>query len=162
MLDTKEIFHTGFVVPSIEAAMRDLADVFELAWTPIEERDMPVIGPMGPMVASMRFVYSRDSAPRIELLEPVEGTVWEVPARPSSDVAAAHHIGVWCADFAATSRRFAERGYPRVLTFDDGSGEAVRFAYHQLPAGPLVELVDAERRAELEAWFEGAGYPATR
>jgi hypothetical protein len=50
-----------------------------------------------------------------------------------------------------------------MLTYDDGtgSGAAFRFAYHRLPSGALVELVDATRRPELEAWFEGADYPAT-
>jgi hypothetical protein len=158
MLDVEDIFHTGFVVPDLAAAMTQLSAVFGVTWTDVEDREMPVLGPDGPRVVTLRFVYSQGGAPRLELLEPVPGTVWQEPG----GLSAAHHVGVWCDDFAATSRKLVAQGFPRVMTFDDGSGEAVRFAYHRLPSGPLVELVDATRRESLEAWFAGAAYPAAR
>jgi hypothetical protein len=160
MLRTSEVYHTGFVVPDIEKAQAELEAVFDVRWTAVEEREMPVLTSEGPLLASMRFVYSSGGAPRIELLEPVPGTIWEQPVQPESGASSAHHLGVWAEDFQAESRRLEEAGCPRVLTYDDGSGQAVRFAYHRLPHGALVELVDASRRPELEAWFEGAVYPA--
>ena len=159
-LTPDDVFHTGFVVPDVETAQSQFEQVFDVQWLDVEEREMPVVLPDGPSVANMRFVYSMGPTPRLELLEPVQGTVWQVPER-DGQVASAHHVGVWCEDFAATSRRLEESGMPRLITFDDGSGsgEAVRFAYHQLPSGPLVELVDARRRPVLEAWFRGEPYP---
>lgn len=159
MLRTADLYHTGFVVPDIEKAMIELGEIFGLEWTDVEELDMPVLTPEGSVLASMRFVYSRGKAPRLELLEPVPGTVWEQPVQPVAGPSAAHHVGVWAEDFQAESRRLETLGCPRVLTYDDGSGEAVRFAYHRMTNGGLLELIDASRRPQLEAWFEGGAYP---
>ncbi len=159
MLDVTDVYHTGFVVPDIPTAMAEFTTVFGVSWTAVEEREMPVVTPEGPRVATLRFAYSQGGTPRIELLEPVPGTGWETPSH-SFGGGAAHHIGVWAPEFGATSEKLAAAGFPRVLTFDDGSGGAARFAYHRLPSGAIVELIDATRRRELEAWFEGAAYPA--
>jgi catechol 2,3-dioxygenase-like lactoylglutathione lyase family enzyme len=159
MLDVTDVYHTGFVVPDIPTAMAEFTAVFGLTWTAVEEREMPVVTPEGPRVVTLRFAYSQGGTPRIELLEPVPGTAWETPSH-SFGAGAAHHIGVWAPEFAATSEKLVAAGFPRVLTFDDGSGGAARFAYHRLPSGAIVELIDATRRRELEAWFAGAAYPA--
>lgn len=161
MLTVTDIYHTGFVVPDIEKAQAEFTEVFGVSWTAVEEREMPIVTPEGSQVVTLRFAYSEGGEPRIELLEPVPGTPWETPSH-SFGAGAAHHIGVWAPDFAATSEKLVAAGFPRVLTFDDGSGNAARFAYHRLPSGAIVELIDATRRAELEAWFEGAAYPAAR
>lgn len=164
LLDIGNTFHTGFVVPSIEDAQAELGQVFDATWTAIELRDMPVVlGDGRRDVVPLRFTYSMGPTPRIELLEPIPGTPWQVPERDGVSPHGTHHVGVWCDDFAATSRRLEEAGCPRLVTFDDGSGDgrAVRFAYHQLPSGPLVELVDSVRRPVLEAWFAGEAYPMT-
>lgn len=160
MLSVADIYHTGFVVADLEAAMAELTTVFGVSWTAVEDREMPVLTSAGPLVAQLRFVYSQGGTPRLELLEPVAGTVWEQPVAAAAGFGAAHHVGVWADDLVARSEELEAAGFPRVLTYDDGSCRAVRFAYHQLPSGALVELVDATRRPELEAWFEGAPYPA--
>ena len=161
MLNVTDIYHTGFVVADIEAAQAEFSAVFGVSWTAVEEREMPVVTADGPQVVSLRFAYSQGGTPRIELLEPVPGTAWDTPSHSFGN-GAAHHIGVWAPDFAETSDKLVAEGFPRVLTFDDGSGRAVRFAYHRLPSGAIVELIDATRRAELEAWFEGSAYPAAQ
>ena len=160
MLSVEDLYHTGFVVEDLEAAMAEFSASVAITWTPIEDREMPVLTPDGPRTVRLRWVYSRGGPFRFELLEPVPGTVWERPVQPSSGAGAAHHVGFWTEDIAACSDELVAAGFPRVLTFDDGSGSAARFAYHRLPTGALVELVDAARRADLEAWFEGAPYPA--
>jgi catechol 2,3-dioxygenase-like lactoylglutathione lyase family enzyme len=160
VLSVEDVYHTGFVVPDIEKAMAEFSAVFGLAWTPVEEVATPVRTPQGSLTAPLRFTYSRGPAPRIELLEPVPGTVWEQPVQPVAGPSSAHHVGVWCDDFRATSAALDAAGSPCVLTFDDGSGLATRFAYHRLPNGALVELIDATRRPALEEWFAGGPYPA--
>ena len=70
-----------------------------------------------------------------------------------------HHLGVWADDFADTSDRLVAEGFPRVLTYDRRDGRAAGFAYHRLPSGALVELVDASLRAGLEAWLAGGPHP---
>lgn len=160
MLSLDNVFHTGFIVAELEPAMAELTTVFGITWTAIEDRRLAVVTPDGPLRARQRFVYSRGEPPLIELLEPVAGTVWDQPTLEGSGPGAAHHVGVWAEDFAATSERLVGAGFPRLLTFDDGSGRAVGFAYHRLPSGALVEIVDAAVRADLEAWFRGGEYPA--
>lgn len=160
MLSRANIYHTGFVVASIEDAMAEFTAIFGVSWTGIEERDMPVRTPSGSVLAKMRFAYSQGGSPRFELLEPVAGTIWERPVQPENGPSSAHHVGVWAEDFRLASANLEAAGCPRVLTYDDGTGKAVRFAYHRMPNGALVELIDATRRAELEAWFEGGEYPA--
>lgn len=162
MLQLANAYHTGFVVPDVEAAMAELSRVFGVEWTDVEDRRVKVLTPEGPVVGRLRFVYTRGDAPHLELLEPVPGTVWDRPLEATSGLGAAHHVGVWAEDFVATSDRLVEAGFPRLLTFDDGSGRPVGFAYHRLPSGVLVELVDAARRGELEAWLRGGAYPAGR
>lgn len=160
MLAFEDIYHTGFVVPSLESAMEQVGTVFEVTWTDIVEVEIPVVGPQGPFVAAVRLCYSQGARPAIELVEAVPDSVWQVAEMPAGGLATAHHLGVWCDDFAATSKRLSEQGHERLVTFDDGSGEPSRFAYHRLGSGVIIELVDARRRASLEAWFlRGGRYP---
>lgn len=162
MIETSEIYHTGFVVANLEAAMKELTTVFGVRWTDIEDRPMKVVTPEGPTEGRLRFTYSIGDAPHLELLEAVEGTAWDQPAAPGSGLGAAHHVGVWTENFADTSDRMVEAGFPRELTYNDGSGRAANFAYHRLPSGALVELVDTARRPQLEAWLKGGPYPAAK
>lgn len=161
MISLGDVYHTGFVVPVLETAMEELSAVLGAEWTPIEDREMRVVTPDGPMQGRLRFTYTTGEAPHLELLEPVAGTAWERPAGSESGLGAAHHVGAWVEDFANVSDRMVEAGFPRELTFDDGSDRAANFAYHRLPSGALVELVDAARRDVLEAWLRGAPYPAS-
>jgi hypothetical protein len=154
-----DAYHTGFVVDALEPAMEELTRLFGVGWTEIEEWEPRVRTPEGSMDVRLRFVYTRGVAPHLELLEPVPGTVWERPAGPGPGPGAIHHVGVWADDLAATSDRMVEDGFPRVLTFETRSGRAAGFAYHRLPSGALVELVDAASRRGLEAWLAGGPHP---
>lgn len=159
MLAFEDIYHTGFVVPSLEDAMKQVGEAFDVTWTDVVEVDMPVVGPDGPFVAAVRLCYSQGVHPAVELIEPVPDSVWQVAEMPGG-LSTAHHLGVWCDDFEATSRHLSEQGHERLATFDDGSGAPSRFAYHRLDSGVIVELVDARRRASLEEWFlRGGRFP---
>lgn len=162
ILSLTDLYHTGFVVAEIEPAMAELTAVFGVAWTEIEEWPMRVRTPDGATEVRLRFVYTMgEDGQHLELLEPVPGTVWDRPVEPGSGVGAAHHVGVWAEDFAETSDRMVKAGFPRLLTYDTRSGRAAGFAYHRLPNGALVELVDAANRSGLEAWLAGGPHPNT-
>jgi hypothetical protein len=160
VLSLADAYHTGFVVEALEPAMDELTKVFGVSWTEIEEWHPRVRTPEGSLDVRLRFVYTRGVAPHIELLEPVPGTVWERPAGPGPGAGAIHHVGVWAEELAETSAKMVADGFPRVLTFDTRSGRAAGFAYHRLPSGALVELVDGARRRELEAWLAGGPHPS--
>ena len=162
MISLEQSYHTGFVVPELEPAMAELTALFGISWTGVEDRSLSVVTPEGPLRARLRFVYSVEGPHHIELMEPAPGTIWEQPLAPGSGLGAAHHFGVWADDFAATSERLVDEGFPRVLTFNGGDGKALGCAYHQLASGALIELVDASRRDDLEQWFCGGPYPSGR
>lgn len=159
MLTTGDVFHTGFVVEDLDAAKRELGSLFELEWTPVEEREMPLRGPDGPFRPTLRFTYTRQGPHRLELLEATPGTIWMPPVAAAGGTLAAHHIGVWCDDLAATSRRLVADGAPRLATYDGDGEDAVGFAYHRLPTGALIELVDSARRPGFDQWFAGGPFP---
>lgn len=160
MLQLGDVFHTGFVVDDIDAAMRELADVFGVTWTPLEERDMALRGPDGPMPITLRFTYTREGPHRLELLEAVAGTLWRSPPAGVGGPMAAHHVGVWCDDVPGVSRQLEDGGSPRLATYDSDRDDARGFAYHRLPGGTLVELVDSSRKPGFERWFAGGPFPA--
>jgi hypothetical protein len=161
ILSLADAYHTGFVVPVIEPAMTELTRLFGVAWTEIEQWSARVRTPEGPLTVRLRFAYTLGAGPHLELLEPVPGTVWEIPVATGAGLGAVHHVGVWADDFAETSDRMVEAGFPRLLTFDERSGRAAGFAYHRLPSGALIELVDAANRRELESWLAGGPHPNT-
>ncbi len=117
-------------------------------------------GPDGPFKADMVFTYSLES-PHIELLAAVEGTVWG-PAQgpPGVGLQAAHHMGVWSDDVPGDSAALAAAGSPLLVTFDHEGEGAFGFAYHRMPSGLLVELVDRERMADFTRWFAGGSFIA--
>lgn len=159
MLTTTDVFHTGFVVADLAAGMRDLAAAFDVSWTPPEERELRLRGPDGPLRPTLRFTYTREGPHRLELLEAVPGTVWEAPPPGVGGPLAAHHVGVWCDDVASSSRRLEAAGSPRLVTYDGDGDDAVGFAYHRLPTGALLELVDRARRPAFDRWFAGGPFP---
>jgi hypothetical protein len=63
-------------------------------WTDVVEVDQAAQTPDGELTVPMRIAYS-GSAPRVEILQTVPGTVW-VPA--DSGV---HHLGYWSDDVEA-------------------------------------------------------------
>jgi len=159
MMRTEDAFHTGFVVADVESARDQLASHLEATWTQVEERDMPLRGPDGPMTVRLRFTYTTTGPHHLELLGAVPGTVWQAAGPGHPGTIAAHHVGVWCTDLAERSRRLAADGAPLLATYDSGRDEAVGFAYHRLPSGLLLELVDVARRPGFERWFAGGPFP---
>ena len=161
MLLPTGIFHTGYVVEDVEESMREVEAVFDVAWSTVERRRLALRGPEGPFEADMTFVYTQQGPPHIELLAAVPGTPWQV-ANAAAPVGqqAAHHVGIWSPDLVADSAALEAAGAPLVVTYD-GRGDGVRgFAYHRLPSGMLVELVDESRRPDFETWFAGGPFPS--
>ncbi len=159
MMRADSAFHTGFVVTDVEAARDQLSKHLDVSWTPIEARQMPLRGPNGPMTVDLQFTYTTTGPHHLELLGSVPGTVWQAPDLSDLSTTAAHHVGLWCADLAEESRRLVADGAPLLVTYDSGHDEAVGFAYHRLPSGLLLELVDVSRRPGFERWFEGGPFP---
>lgn len=152
-------FHTGFVVDDLGAAIEEFTTTFGSSWTPVEEVPLCLTGPDGPTRFDLRVTFSREGPQRYELIEAVPGTLWQVPSSPSGGPSPCHHVGFYADDLRGESRRLEAAGAPLQHTIDDGSGEVSFFAYHRLPSGLLVELVDGRARRAFERWFAGGPFP---
>lgn len=159
MLDMNDIFHQGLVVEHLDKAMEDISAAFEVEWTSVEEVQFKVRTPQGSQVVDLRLVYTRQGPSRLELIQAVAGTVWELPAAGAFGALATHHIGAWCDDIPGTSRELVARGAPLLVTADDGTDEASGFAYHRTPSGAMIEIFDRVNKPAFEHWFEGGPFP---
>jgi Glyoxalase/Bleomycin resistance protein/Dioxygenase superfamily len=145
-----DVFHVGVVVEELDAAMRDLGAALGLTWAPVQQREQVVRTGAGELRSDeIRFTYSAEGVPHLELIESATRRVW-APGPPGQ----LHHVGVFADDVAASSRSFAASGAP--LEFGGGDGdEPAGFAYHLVDGGLRVELVEAGRREEFTRWMAG-------
>lgn len=87
-----EMFHVGYLVPDIHAAMDDLGPSLGLKWTQVISRDdQPCWTPeRGAFTCPLTFAYSTEGPQRVELIQGVAGTVWD-----HQGAGHLHHAGVW-------------------------------------------------------------------
>lgn len=139
-----ELFHTGYVVADLEAAMAELSAATGTSWRPVADAvDFGVRTAAGPRVLQGKRVYSLEGPPYLELIE-VDGAVWGA-GRP----AGAMHVGYWVDDLAAAAEHL--RGIGLTLAVSDAApdGGFRSFAYFQSAAGPIIEILPRWRRDEL-------------
>jgi hypothetical protein len=135
-LRAADLYHTGIVVPDVEAAMARMSEVAGYRWTKPLSRELPIRMADGERVLTLRYAYSLD-APHIELIQEVPGTPWTATAH-----AAAHHLGYFCDDLPATSNGLEAAGFAlEACAVTDGDAPSV-FAYHLAPTGERIEIVD--------------------
>ena len=105
----------------------------------------------------MKFAFSLGSdRGQIELIERVPDTVWELSDGTDIEF---NHLGYWTDAFAGDSAGLAGRGMPVACTYATPAA-ADGFAYHRMPSGLMVELVDTGRKPDFDAWFTGANFSA--
>jgi hypothetical protein len=138
ILRTADLYHTGVVVPDLEAAMARLSAVTGVGWTRVLEGTMTIRLADGDRSMDLRYAYTLE-APYTEYVQAVPGTPWE----PSAS-GAAHHLGYFCDDLAATSAALEERGFAREAcgVVDD---EIAVFAFHRDPSGVRLEILERAR-----------------
>jgi hypothetical protein len=143
-LRAEDLYHTGVVVPDLEAAMARLSAVTGVAWTRVLEGTMTIRLASGDRSMDLRYAYTLD-APYVEFVQAVPGTPWE----PSAS-GAAHHVGYFCDDLAATSAALAERGFAREAcgVVDD---EIAVFAFHRDTSGVRLEILERARIPDFPA-----------
>lgn len=149
---TARVFHAGFVVRELDAAMRVLGEALGVDWAkPLETPAMKLRTPAGDIeIPGMRLTYSAQPA-HIELIEEVPGTLWEAEAGMRG-----HHIGMWTDDLAGEVRRLEALGLPLHTHGLDHAGELSTFAYHETTFGMYLELVDTAVKGFYSRWFAEA------
>src|SRR4249919_1547619 len=124
---TSPFYQVGIIVPDLEPAMEELGTALRLTWGRIVEVDYPP--------APIRFVFSVQGPPHIELIEGPDEGPWSSAGGPRID-----HVGYWSSDVAADKRELEARG----LAIDvDGEqlGNPI-FTYHRTEhSGMRVELI---------------------
>jgi hypothetical protein len=130
-LSAADLYHTGIVVPDLEASMARLGAVAGYRWTTIQSAELTIRLADGERVLRLRYAYSLD-APHLELVQEIPGTPW---------TATAHHLGYFCEDVPATSKLLADLGFA-VESCAVVDGTPSLFAYHLDPSGARIEIVD--------------------
>lgn len=145
-LSATDLYHTGIVVPDIEAWKSRMTEVAGHRWTETMTGDLQVRLADGERALRLRYAYSLD-APHIELVQEVPGTPWTAAER-----IATHHLGYFCDDLPTSSKRLEEAGFPlEACAIVDGSPSI--FAYHLDPSGVRIEIVDRARIPDFDAYL---------
>jgi hypothetical protein len=135
-----ELFHTGHLVSSIEAATTPMTAT-GLQWRePVAYDPLSVWSSEGPLRSRLRRVYSVDGPPYVELIEEPAGLVFG-PGRPGGTL----HLGFWTTDMAADCARLEAAGMTRVVA-DVEAGPPEGFVLYRPPSGPHIELLAESRR----------------
>ncbi|OBI37067.1 VOC family protein [Mycobacterium colombiense] len=134
MLAPNDCYHTGLVVPDMDAAAQSLTRAAGYTWTQPIEAPLSVTTDDGDREVPFKFVYSIE-APHLELIQEVPGTIWT-----ASPHGAAHHLGYWTDDLAATAAALEHAGY-RLEARPSGE-ELKMFAYYLDPFGVRIEIVE--------------------
>lgn len=139
-------FHVGIVVSDLEAARRHLTELLGVGWTPIDESPCPVDAGDRRRLVPLRATYST-SAPYLELIEEVPGTVWV-----TNEYSNLHHLGFWSTDLVGDVARFEASGCPLSMAgYTPRRPPPAVYAYHVDPIGVRFELVTDKWRPVLEA-----------
>jgi glyoxalase/bleomycin resistance protein/dioxygenase superfamily protein len=145
------LFKTGVLVLDLERAMRDLGGWLDLAWTPVQESSLSLATPYGREDVKLRYAYSTNGAPHLELIEAHASGYYAAPSGPHL-----HHVGRWVDDLRAASAALAREGLPLEAAGIGAAGETpALFAFHCGRHGMRVELVDVAMRASFESWLRG-------
>jgi hypothetical protein len=145
-LRAEDLYHTGYMVPDLPAAMSQLTAAAGHRWTVPINGDLPIwTRAIGPMQLVVEFVYSLQP-PYVELIQQLPGTPW-MPA-PGN---AAHHCGYWADDVGATARRLVELGFSVEAHGVGEDGGPAFFAYLTDPNGFRIEVVERSSMPDFPA-----------
>ena len=143
-----ELFHVGFVVDDIAQTADVLGNVLADSWTADEIVQIRLQTMAGTECPTVKFRFSK-IPPFVELIERVDSTLWGT-AREG----AVHHLAYWSDDIRKDSAGLARCG-STLLAWHEQSDSTMASAYHRMPTGLLVELVNEGRRQTFEGWIRG-------
>ncbi|ORA17479.1 VOC family protein [Mycobacterium asiaticum] len=135
-LKPEDLYHTGLVVPDLEAAMARLTALAGYQWISPMSYTLPFRTTAGTRELTSTIVYSVQ-APYLELLQEVPGTPWT--AAPGNAV---HHVGYFTDNLAQTAQSLQDHGFVFEMTADVPGTELGLFAYYVDAVGTRIEIVD--------------------
>lgn len=147
-LKPEDFYHTGIVVPDLDAAMARLSALAGYRWIKPLSYTLPFRTTAGIQELTSTIVYSVQS-PYIELLQEVPGTPWT--AAPGNAV---HHLGYFTDDLAGTAQELERNGCTFEMNGAVTGSEPAMFAYYLDPAGVRIEIVDRALFPDFPAFLE--------
>ncbi len=135
-LRPEDLYHTGIVVPDLEAAMARLGALAGYRWIKPLSYTLPFRIADGVHEFTSTIVYSMQ-APHVELVQEVPGSPWI--AAPGGAV---HHLGYFVDDLAECGKGLEDNGFSLEMTADVPGSELAMFAYYVDAAGTRIEIVD--------------------
>ena len=129
--------------------MVHFTDLLGIVWGPVVEVESFDVrdGDGNDLAFPNQLCYST-SAPYIELVQEVPGSVWV--CNEHSNI---HHIGYWTDALPNDSDAFRASQCPLQICGRDGAQAPVQFAYHRDPLGVRFELVDAAMKPMMEEFM---------
>ncbi len=135
-LRPEDLYHTGIVVPDLDAAMARFTGLAGYRWIAPMSYTLPFRTATGTRELASTIVYSVQ-APYIELVQEVPGTPWV--AAPGNAV---HHLGYFTDNLVQTAQLLEDSGFSFEMTADVPGSELALFAYYVDADGTRIEIVD--------------------
>jgi len=139
-------YHHGIIVDDLDTAKEQYTAVWGCSWTEEDRFFVTVVVDGVEQESEIRFVYSQQGPPYVELLEEISGNAWR---RPDGKL---DHIGYWSDDLPADVAELHSKGFPAVV-HGGTVAEPALFSCHRVSAGFWVELVPSSWKADLAAWI---------
>jgi hypothetical protein len=152
-LRPEDFYHTGIIVPDLEAAMGRLSALAGYRWINPLTYTLPFRTANGTRELTSTIVYSVQS-PHIELLQEVPGSPWT--SAPGNSV---HHLGYFTDNLVNTARTLEASGFTFEMTADVPGSELALFAYYVDAFGTRIEIVDRALFPDFPAFVRSMAGP---
>jgi hypothetical protein len=149
-LRPEDYYHTGIVVPDLDAAMARLSALAGYQWINPLSYTLPFRTANGTRELSSTFVYSLQS-PHVELIQQVPDSPWI--AAPGNSV---HHLGYFTDNLADTARMLEANGFTFEATAEVSPPDLALFAYYIDAFGTRIEIVDRALFPDFPAFLQSA------
>ncbi|GAA4294731.1 VOC family protein [Mycobacterium paraffinicum] len=152
-LRPEDFYHTGIIVPDLDAAMGRLSALAGYRWIAPMSYTLPFRTPAGVRELTSTIVYSLQS-PHLELVQEVPGSPWT--AAPGNAV---HHVGYFSDDLAQSARALEASGFTLEMTADVPGSDLALFAYYTDAFGARIEIVDRALFPDFPAFLRSMAGP---
>lgn len=153
-LRPEDFYHTGIVVPDLDAAMARLSALAGYRWITPMSYTLPFRTATGTCELTSTFVYSLQ-APHVELIQEVPESPWT--AAPGNAI---HHLGYFTDNLADTARALEDNGFTFEATADvaqsSPKSDLALFAYYIDAFGTRIEIVDRALFPDFPAFLKSA------
>ncbi len=153
-LRPEDLYHTGIVVPDLDAAKARLSALAGYRWIKPLTYTLPFRTASGVSELTSTIVYSVQ-APHVELVQEVPGSPWT--AAPGRSV---HHLGYFTDNLAESAKMLERNGFAFEMTAEVPGSELAMFAYYVDDFGTRIEIVDRAVFPDFPAFLQSMAEPA--